>query len=114
MSFEIPSDNFGRPLYNITPRGTALARTMVTPNTSHLVTLNSATRLVRVYAAAKDVLLKWANSDVDYCTASNFDEVIPTGTYLDLYVPLKTDGTNYSLLQVVGRETGATVIILEK
>jgi hypothetical protein len=114
MSIEIPSDQFGRPLYNITPRGTALARTVQALTSSFKVELNASTRFLRVYAIAKDVYLHWAESDTDYATSANFDEVIPAGQFIDLYVPLKWDGSTYELIQLVGRESGATVVVIEK
>ena len=81
---------------------------------SFLVTLQSTTAYLRVYAISKDVYLKWAATGEDYCKATNFDEIIPAGQYIDFGVPYKTDGVRFSLVQFVGREAGATVVVLEK
>jgi len=98
----------------IKPVATALARTVKALSSSTLITLNSETRLVRVYAIAKDVYLHWATSDEDYAKSSNFDEVIIAGQAINLQVPYQTDGAKFSRIQVVGRESGATVIVIEK
>ena len=114
MSTEIPSDSIGRPLYTITPRGLALARTVKALTSSFLIVFTGSTTVLRVSAIAKDVYLKWATNDEDSCKATNFDEMIIAGTYVDLYVPLKADGTNYSRAHFIGREAGATVVVVEK
>lgn len=119
VRYEIPSDKYGRPLYNLTPVATALARTVTTPDSSELVTLNDDTRFIRVYAIAKDVYLKWASDEEDYCTAENFDEVIPAGQYMDFGVPIRqglasNNGIAYDYCMVLGRESGSTAIVIEK
>lgn len=108
-----PTDSYGH-LVRLTPTGTAKARTVQALTSSFYVALNSATLLLRVYAIAKDVYLKWANTDQDYCTSTNFDEVIPAGGYIDLAIPVKTNGAKFTGVQLVGRESGATVIVIEK
>lgn len=90
-----------------TPDVTALARTVdATISSTTEITLQPATTYLRVYAIAKDVYLKWGTADV---TASNFDEVIPAGQIVDLIVPEKQTAIN-----VIEREAGATVIVIEK
>jgi len=98
----------------ITPVGLALARNVQALGDSYLINLQSATTFVRVYAISKDVYLKWATSDENYCTAGNFDEVVIAGQYVDFGVPTQTDGKLFSRMTFVGRESGATVIVIEK
>ena len=109
-----PVDDLGNQLEGFTLRGVAKARTVQALGASFLVTLQSTTAFIRVYAISKDIYLKWASNGEDYCKATNFDEVIIAGQYLDFAVPYKTDGTQYSLVQFVGREAGATVVVIEK
>lgn len=112
--FEIAIDSYGNRLPNITPRGVTLARTVKALTSSFKIDLNSRTMMIKVYAIAKDVYLKWANTDEDYVTAENFDEVIPAGQVLELMIPNKLDGTLFSKVQLVGRESGSTCIVIEK
>lgn len=111
---ETPIDSIGHLMPNSTPQGLALARTVQAIGASFLINLQSATSFVRVYAISKDVYLKWATSDEDYCKAGNFDEVIPAGQYIDFGVPYQTDGVRFSRMTFVGRESGSTVIVIEK
>lgn len=112
--FEIPSDKYGRPLYNITPRATALERHVKALTDSFHIALDDDTTFIRVYAIAKDVYLKWADNGEDYVTSENFDEVIPAGQFIDMFVALQANGQLYDHIQVVGREAGATVVVIEK
>lgn len=90
-----------------TPDVVALARTVDnTISSSTEIVLNPATTYIRVYAIAKDVYLKWGADDV---TASNFDEVIPAGQVFDFLVP-----ENIAAINLIEREAGATVIVIEK
>ena len=96
----------------MTPVGVALARTLdASIDSDTAITLNTSTTWIRVYAIAKDVYLKWG---VDPCAVGTFDEVIIAGSYLDLEVPFQVDGTLFTDIHVVGRESGATVIVIEK
>lgn len=86
--------------------GAALARTVDTSvSSSTEITLDQSTEVIRVYAIAKDVYLKWGTADV---TASNFDHVIPAGQVLALAVPSGVTAVN-----LIEREAGATVIVIE-
>lgn len=97
------------------PRATALARTVDNAiNVSKPIDLNASTTFIQVYAISKDVYLKWATSNTDWVKAETFDEVCIAGQMIQLAVPLKADGSFYSKIQVVGREAGGTVIIIEK
>ena len=90
-----------------TPDVPALARTVdATISASTEIVFNLATSIIRVYAIAKDVYLKWGVADV---TASNFDEVIPAGQVMDFFVP-----ENQVAINLIEREAGATVIVIEK
>lgn len=90
-----------------TPDVVALARTVDnTISSSTEIVLNPATTYIRVYAIAKDVYFKWGADDV---TASNFDEVIPAGQVFDFLVP-----ENIAAINLIEREAGATVIVIEK
>lgn len=110
---EQPLDKYGRPLRTALPRATALARTVQALTSSFMVELNDSTTLVQVYAISKDVYLKWATGGEDYVTSENFDEVIIAGERVVLEVP--SNGSNlYDYIQLVGREAGATVVVIEK
>ncbi len=110
---ELPIDSLGH-IMQITPKGLALARTVQALGDSFLLTLSSTTTLIRVYAISKDAYLKWATTDEDYCTAGNFDEVIPAGQYVDFGVPYQIDGKKFSRVTFVGREAGSTIVVTEK
>lgn len=91
----------------LTPDVVALARTVDSSiSASTEIVLQTATSYLRVYAIAKDVYLKWGADDV---TASNFDEVIPAGQIHDFLVPDGIAAVNF-----IERESGATVIVIEK
>lgn len=90
-----------------TPDVVSLARTVDNSiSSSTEITLNTATTYVSVYAIAKDVYLKWGTADV---TASNFDEVVPAGQIRNFLVPASITAVN-----LIERESGATVIVIEK
>ena len=115
MATEIKHDQYGTPMQNVTPRGVALARWVssnIDSSTYHV--LNEDTTYLRVYAIDKDIYLKWAEDGEDYCKSDNFDEVIPAGQMVDLAVPLRSNGELYPAIQVVGRENGATIVLIEK
>lgn len=89
------------------PDVVALARTVDNSiSASTEITLNKSTECIQVYAIAKDVYLKWGTADV---TSSNFDEVIPAGQQ---YVFLRP--ANVTAVNLIERESGATVIVIEK
>lgn len=111
---EIVFDQNGIKLDGFEPRGVALATTVQALTSSYYIVLDSDTTLLRVYAIAKDIYLKWAEDGEDYASSTNFDEIIVAGTTLNLGVPVKTDGTYYTAIQVVGREAGSTVVVIEK
>jgi hypothetical protein len=91
----------------IVPDVPALARTIdASISSSTEITLNVETTFVQVYAITKDVYLKWGTADV---TAANFDEVIPAGKMLYFKVP-----NGQTALNVIERESAATVIVIEK
>jgi len=110
---ELPIDSLGNKL-NITPAGVALKQHVTALGDSYLIKLQTGTSFVRVYAISKDVYIKWATSDEDYCTAGNFDEFVIAGQYNDFGLPTQTDGKKFSRMTFVGRETGATVVVVEK
>lgn len=110
-----PTDKNGWLCPNLTPEGTALARSVNTVNSSTYIELNADTSLIRVYAVSKDVYLKWATGGEDYCKEENFDEVIPADQYIDFSVPERPAGAGYyQAIQLLGRESGATAIVVEK
>lgn len=91
----------------ITPDVVALERTVdASISSSTEIVLNKETTMLRVYAIAQDVYLKWGETAV---TASNFDEVIPAGQIVDLRVPNQENTIN-----VIERVAGATVIVIQK
>lgn len=91
----------------IVPDVPALARTVdATISSSTEITLNAETTFIQVYAASKDVYLKWGTADV---TAANFDEVIPADQMLYFKVP-----NGISALNVIERDATATIVVIEK
>lgn len=91
----------------LAPEVAAINRTVDNSiSTSTEITLDKATTYLQVYAIAKDVYLKWGTADV---TASNFDEVIPAGQVFHFLKP-----ENVTAVNLIEREAGATVIVIEK
>lgn len=91
----------------IVPDVVALARTVDNSiNSSTEIVLNEETTFLQVYAIAKDVYMKWGTDNV---TASNFDEVIPAGQIFNFIVP-----NGQTAINLIERESGATVIVIEK
>lgn len=91
----------------LTPASVALARTVdATISASTEITLNAATKFIRVYALTQDVYLKWGTADVD---ATNFDEVIPANQVCDFFVP-----TAITAINLIERTATAGVIVIEK
>lgn len=114
MAYELPIDRYGAKM-QITPQGVALARTVITDaSASRYIALNSGTTFLRVFALSQAVFLKWATGGEDYVNATNFDEMIPPNSYVDFGVPLKTDGTRYTAVQVLEQSASATVVVIEK
>jgi len=111
---ETPIDSRGEKVYNTELKGESLARYVRALTSSSLITLGSSTTFVKIYAIAQDVYLKWAETDTDYCKATNFDEVIIAGTQRVFPVPLQVDGELYSRMMFVGRVAGSTVVVIEK
>lgn len=100
------SNKYGETAIQLSPAKTALSRTVdATISTSTEITLNTATRFVRVYAKAQDVYLKWGTTDVD---ANNFDHVIPAGQIVDLIVPTGTTAIN-----LIERDASASIVVIE-
>jgi hypothetical protein len=108
---ELPIDTYKN---QITPQGLTLNRTVQALGDSFLLTLQANTTFIRVYAISKDIYLKWATADEDYCTAGNFDEVIPASQYVDFSIPTQTNGKKFTRITFVGREAGSTLIVIEK
>lgn len=112
-----PQDAYGEE-FGLTLCAVALARDIAVVTSSHHVAFDPDSRWIRVFAVAKDVYLKWAYSDVDYCNATNFDEMIIEDSYLDLKIPVQETGddigTLFTGIQLVGRESGASAVVIEK
>jgi len=90
----------------------ALARTVSSSiSSSTEIVFNTNTTVIRVFASAKDVYLKWG---IDDCAPHTFDEIIPAGLYLDLAIPLQADGTPFTACNVLERAATATVVVIEK
>ena len=110
-TIELPVDRYGK-IVQMTPTGITLARTVSASLSSSVeITLDTSTTWIRVYAATKDVYLKWG---IDNCAESNFDEVIPTAQIVDFEVPNQTDGTRYTALNLIERSASASVVVIEK
>lgn len=107
----LPRDS-QRSSIQLTPAITALARTVDgSISSSTEITLNAATTLIRVYATAQDVYMKWGTTDV---TASNFDEVIPAGQICDFAVPVDSSGNLYTAVNFIERSATAAIVVIEK
>ncbi len=116
---KINTDKYGRPLFNQIPCATALARNVQALTTSFGIRLNTLTTIIRVYAIAKDVYLRWGVNGESYAKSDNFDEVIPAGSVYDFAVPVMTtedadNGSTFPWVFFIGREAGATIIVTEK
>lgn len=107
-------DNSGTPVEGAAPEATAVARTVATLTQQVMIELNTETRLLTVYAIAKDVYLHWADDSEDYGTAENFDEVVIAGSQALISVPTKADGSRYGFASILGRESGASAVVIEK
>lgn len=108
---QLPRDE-SRSVMQLAPTGPALAVTVdPTISSSTEITLNTATRFLRIYATVQDVFLKWGVADV---TAANFDEVIPAGQIVDLFVATDSTGARYTAINLIERTTSASVIVIEK
>jgi len=108
----LPRDGSSAPI-QLSPAVVALATTVdTTISASTEITLNASTTFIRVYATTQDVYLKWGTADV---TSSNFDEIIPAGQIVDLFVPVNTSTNSlYTAINLIERVAGATVIVIEK
>ena len=95
----------GKPAYFSSKPSLAIT-TDATISASTEITLNGATSNIKVYAITKDVYLKWGTTDV---SASNFDEVIPAGSVLNVGVP-----TGQTAINLIEREASATAIVIER
>ena len=109
----LPRDD-NRIAAQLTPRATALAVTVdATISASTEITLNASTTFIRVYAADKDIYMKWGTADV---TASAFDEIIPANQICDFFVPPQS-ATNPTLMTAVNfieRAATAFLCVIEK
>lgn len=111
MSTESASYQDGQ-LMQITPKGTALARTVNASLSSSVeITLQASTTFVRCYATSQDVFLRWG---IENANASTFDEVIPAGQVVDLAVPVDKYGTKFTALNLIERTASGTIIVIEK
>ena len=96
----------------ITPRGTALARTVQgSLSTSYELVLQTTTTFLRLYALSQDVYLRWG---IENCNNLTFDEVIPAGQVVDLAVPVDEAGVKFTHVNLIERTSSATVIVIEK
>ena len=108
----LPKDDNGTPA-QLTPARIALGR-VVSSSISSSTTrdLTTGTTLIRCYAKTQDVYLKWGSTAV---TSSNFDEVIPAGQIVDLYVPNDSaTGAPYTTIRLIEQAATATITIIEK
>ena len=106
MATQAPTYEDGQ-IMQITPRGTALARTVNSSLSSSVeITLHADTTFLRIYALSQDVYLRWG---IENCNASTFDEVIPAGQICDFFIPASITAIN-----LIERTASATVIVIEK
>jgi hypothetical protein len=97
----------------LTPSAIALARTVSSSiSASTTLTFNASTTFLRCYAKNQDVYLKWGATAV---TSSNFDEVIPAGQIVDLFVPIDTTtGSKFTTCRIIEVTATATITVIEK
>lgn len=110
---QLPVDPGGNRI-QLAPAKIALAVTVDTSiSSSTEITLNTATRFIRVYAKTQDVYLKWGTADA---TTSSFDEVIPANQIVDLVVPIENATTKalYTAINLIEAAASASVIVIEK
>lgn len=111
MPASLPVDD-NQKTVQLAPRKAALARTVdATISASTEITFNAATTFIRVYAADKDIYMKWGTADV---TASNFDEIIPANQICDFYVPVESGSTLYTAANFIERAATALLVCIEK
>lgn len=109
-----PRDQYGQLVQSAELVNVALARKVVTVSQARVFGLETDARFIEIYAISKDSYLKWATSDKDYAKATNFDEVIISGTSKTFEIPIQIDGSLYENVSVVGRESGGTVVVVQK
>lgn len=97
----------------LAPTGAAKAQTLDTSiSSSTEITLNSATKFLRIYATLQDAYFKWGTANV---TNANFDEICPAGQIIDLPVPVDSStGSLYTACNVLERASGGAIIVIEK
>lgn len=111
MSTQAPVYETGQ-IMQITPRGTALSRTVSgNLSTSLEIVLQTGTTFLRLYALSQDVYLRWG---IENANASTFDEVIPSGQVVDLNVPFDSSGVKFTHVNLIERTSSATIIVIEK
>src|SRR3990170_2228539 len=99
MKTEAPTYEQSGQVMQITPKGTALHRTVNSAiSTSTEITLNADTTFLRCYAITEDVYLRWGIED---CNESLFDEVIPANQIVDLAVPVDSEGVKFTAFNVI-------------
>ena len=109
-----PEDKYANLIETDALQTTALERNVLVATSSVYVEFNSETTFITVHAVSKDIYLKWADDDQDYCNATNFDEMIESGTHRVFAIPTQYTGVPYTGIQCVSRESGGTVIVIEK
>lgn len=111
MSTQAPTYENGQ-IMQITPRGTALARSVNgSLSASTEIELHADTSFLRCYALSQDVYLRWG---IENCNTNTFDEVIPAGQVVDLMVPFDEHGFKFTHVNFIERTSSATVIVIEK
>lgn len=81
-------------------------------SSSTTLAITAGATMLRIYAADKDIFLKWGSTAV---TSSNFDEVIPANQVCDLVIPIETQpSTLYTTCRVIERAATATMIYTQK
>ena len=112
-----PDDQYGNGVDSAVLQTTALARDVVAVTSSAYIELDPETTFVTIHAVAKDVFVKWAGGDnpsEDYCTSDNFDEMVESGSHILCAIPKQDGGSKFDGIQVVGRESGGTVVVVQK
>jgi hypothetical protein len=111
--WEIPFDKYGKLAPHMRARGVSYASKVQSIASSTYFSVNAQSTLVQITAITKDMMLKWTNNSEDYAKSTNCDEYIPSGTTVELMIPL-TAGNFYDGFQIAGIASGGSVAIVEK
>lgn len=96
----------------LAPAVPALSRSVISSlSSSTTLAITSGATFIRFYATSQDVYLKWGATAVD---ATNFDEVIPAGQVVDVFIPVESTGNTYTTCRLIERAASAALVQIQK